>query len=377
MGSLHLDEIRLTHVRVPLVEPFVISNGAVSEKDAILVELAGEGLTGLGEASPMAGAFYSHHTPESSWAALTGRMVPRLGELGTVSLDGRWAEGLLDDPFAVAGIDLALWDLAARAAGAPLWSLLGGDGSRPLESGLAVGIVESTEALLERIDRHLAADGYRRVKIKVQPGWDVRPLEGVRGRFPALPLMVDANGAYGREHIEALAGWDRFGLMMIEQPLPREDLEGHALLAGRCRTPICLDESAETVTDVERALALKSARIINVKLQRVGTLAAARRIHDLARDAGAGCWMGTMPELGVGAFAAMHFATLPNIRYPTDVEASRRWFVADVTRPPVACSNGLLSLPGSAGLGVQLDGEAVERYRVRRWSARLNCALTF
>jgi o-succinylbenzoate synthase len=376
MESIRLDQIRLTHVRVPLVEPFVISSGAVAEKDAILVELLGDGLVGVGEASPMSGSFYSHHTPGTSWETLTRRLVPLMNELGTVALDGRWAVSALDGPFAVAGIDLAVWDLAAKAAGIPLWSLLGGDAARELPSGLAVGIYETTRQLLDRIDRYVSADGYRRVKIKVQPGWDVRPLEAVRDRFGDIALMVDANGAYRREHIEALAGWDRFDLVMIEQPLPREDLEGHARLAERCRTPICLDESAETVGAVERAIELRAARIVNIKLQRVGTIAAARRIHDLCRTAGVGCWMGTMPELGVGAHAAMHFATLPNIIYPTDVEASERWFIADVTAPPVSCSRGLLKLPVGGGLGVALNAAVVERYRVRQWASPLECSLS-
>src|SRR5690606_17543783 len=168
------------------------------------------------------------HTPDSTWRAMTERLIPRMNEVRELDLGGEWFAGVVDDPYATCGLDTALWDLAARRRSVPLWSLLGGRGERPVESGLAVGLYPAADMLLEQIDRHLRADGYRRIKIKIQPGWDYEPLEAIRIRFGRLPLMVDANGAYTRAHIEHLAGLDRFGLMMIEQPLARDDLEGHA-----------------------------------------------------------------------------------------------------------------------------------------------------
>lgn len=372
--SLTLETVRLTHVRIPLVEPFAISNGVIVEKDAIVIEMKSGGLTGIGEASPMAGSFYSHHTPDSSWDVLVNHLIPKMQASTCLDLSGSWL-GKADDPFAACGIDSALWDLAAREKSMPLWKLLGGRDDRPVESGLAVGILPTVQQLCDRIEYYLRADGYRRVKIKVQPGWDTVPLEAIRDRFGTVALMVDANCAYRREHIEHIASWDRFGLMMLEQPLPREDLEGHAALARRCRTPICLDEGAESVAAVERALQLGAASIINIKLQRLGSLAAARRVHDLTAAADVGCWMGTMPELAIGGYGAVHFASLPNIVYPTDVEASSRWFVADITRPPICCRDGCIELPGGPGLGVELDPEVIARYKVREHTARLSCRL--
>lgn len=375
METIRLESIKLVHVRIPLCEPFAISNGVIKDKDAILVEIKAPGFTGYGEASPMAGSFYSHHTPDSTWRALTERLAPRMNEARELDLGGEWFAGAVDDPFATSGIDCALWDLVAKRRGAPLWSLLGGRGDRPVESGLAVGIVPTVDELLERIDHHLRTDGYRRVKIKVQPGWDLEPLEAIRIRFGRIPLMVDANCAYTREHLDHLAAFDRFGLTMIEQPLARDDLKGHAELSARCRTPICLDEGAESPSAVAQAIRLRAARIINIKLQRLGGFAAALRVHRLAEEARLGCWMGTMPELAVGACAAIHFATLDNIAYPTDVEASHRWFVADVTDPPVGCHNGLLGVPSGSGLGVRLNPEIVRQYKVREWAGDLTCKL--
>jgi O-succinylbenzoate synthase len=375
MESVSLESIRLTHVRVPLNEPFAAGNGPVSEKDAVLVEIKAGGLTGLGEASPMAGTLYGHDTPDSTWRAMTERLAPRMNEARELDLGGEWFAGVVDDPYATCGIDAALWDLAARRRGVPLWSLLGGRGDRSIESGLVVGVCASVDELLERVDRHLRTDGYRRVKLMVRPGWDVEPLEVVRIRFGRVPLMADGGGAYTREHIGHLAAWDRFGLMMIEQPMARDDLEGHAELSARCRTPICLDEGIESPSALQRAVRLRAARVVNIRLQRLGGFAAGLSVHDMAGEARMGCWLGAMPELAVGAYAAMHFSTLQHIAYPTDVQASHRWFAADVTDHPVACHNGLLSLPAGAGLGVRLNAEVVRRYKVREWAGELSCRL--
>lgn len=376
MEAISLESIRLTHVRVPLCEPFAVNNRPVHEKDAVLVEIKSGGMTGLGEASPMPGSLYGHHNIDSTWRAMTERLLPRMDEARELDLSGGWSAGIVDDPHATCGIDAALWDLAARRRGVPLWSLLGGRGDRLVEAGLVVGSAPTVDELIAGIDRHLVADGYRRVKIRVRPGWDVEPLEAVRIRFGRIPLMADAGGAYTREHLAHLASWDRFGLVMIEQPLARDDLEGHAELSTRCRTPICLDESVESPEAVARAIRLRAARVLNIRLQRLGGFLAALRVLELADEAGIGCWMGATPELGVGASAAIHFATLSNIVYPADINASHRWFVADVTDPPVGCHNGLLNLPSGKGLGVRLNPEIVRRYKVREWTTELNCRLT-
>jgi len=374
--ALRIEAIRLTHVRVPLHEPFVISSGAVREKDAILVELLADGLTGLGEASPMAGSFYSHHTPEGTWNALVNDLIPRLRRCRTVSRsDLPHVIRPADDPFARCGIDTALWDLAARAQNRPLWDLLGAPQTPDVPSGLAVGIYDSVDALLRRIAEWLDRDGYARVKIKVQPGWDVEPLKAVRRHWPDVPLMVDANTAYRPEHIDRLAGWDEFRLMMIEQPFPADDLDSHARLAAHCRTPVCLDESAHDLDAVRRALTRRAASIINIKLQRVGGFAEALSVYELTRSHGAGCWMGTMPELAVGGWAAIHMAALPGCTYPTDVEASRRWFAEDITVPPIDCRDGRIRVPQGAGLGVELDRDVVARYAIREQYTPLDCRL--
>ena len=364
---MNIDRIELAHVRIPLLEPFRISSGAVTEKDTIVCAVSAGGLTGLGEASPMAGSFYSDDSPDSVWTELEERLIPALKRAGDVNA-ARAAE-ILDaasgSGFARAGLETACRDLEARAQGIPLWRLLGGSG-RPVPSGLAVGIYPTADELVAACERHLAAGGYRRIKVKIRPGWDVVPLEAVRRRFPGIPLTADANAAYDRtRHRDALRALDAFGLEMLEQPLARGAIEDSARLQAEMRTPVCLDESAEDPASVDRAIRLGACRIVNIKLQRVGGFAAGKAMHDLCAAKGIPTWVGTMPELGIASWQAVHFATLPHHRFPTDVESSARWFTNEIVDPPVVVRDGFLHLPDGPGTGVVLRGEVMRKHRVR------------
>ncbi len=365
---MNIDGVTLTHVRIPLLEPFRISNGAIDEKDGILVGIRADGLTGYGESSPMSGSFYSADTPETCWSDLTERIVPALLATPAPTRDhvNRILSTLPVSPFSLAGVDCALWDLEAQLQGVPLYRLLGGTRSS-VEAGLAVGIYPSIPELLHCIERYLI-EGYKRVKIKIQPGWDRGPLNAVRKEFGAIPLMVDANCAYTQDDITLLKSLDDFDLVMIEQPLPLSDLEGHARLQAAVKTPVCLDESAEHVTAVRKAITLGACRIVNIKIQRVGGLTAALAIHDLCREAGIPVWAGTMPELGIGSNQTVHLATLPNFLYPTDVQSSARWFVDDIITPALKAEKGLLSIPDGTGNCVGVDRRVIARYSVREES---------
>lgn len=359
---MRIHKITLRWVQVPLLEPFRISNGSVSVKDSIILEAQAGGFTGFGEASPMAGSFYSSETPESTWRALVERLAPaHIGRELTTAL----ADDDESEPFARAGLEGALWDLACHRAGEPLWRLLGSQ-PRPVPSGVAIGIFDTLEELLDRVSRYLAA-GYRRVKIKIQRGWDIEPVRAVRERFGPVGLMVDANAAYTLHDLPVFQELDRFGLMMYEQPLAREALEEMAELQRRVRTPVCADESAESAAAVGRIIRLGAARIINIKVQRVGGLAAARAMHDQARAAGLGCWVGTMPELGIASAQGLHLATLPGFGYPTDIEASARWYCDDLVDPWLEIDGaGLLAIPPGPGAGFAVNRDRLERYTVKR-----------
>lgn len=367
---MKIDHITLTHVRVPLGEPFRISSGEVSEKDAILVGVFSEGLVGYGESSPMSGTFYSDETPESAWNCLASDLIPRVLRFAPGSI--KEVNSILDqtreNAFAKAGIETAYWDLEAQKSGRPLHALLGSDRNR-VESGLAVGIYPTIRELLLAIEKHLV-EGYKRVKIKIQPGWDMKPLTEVRGEFGAFPLMVDANCAYTRKDLDHLKELDDFDLLMVEQPLPKDDLEGHAALQSVMRTPVCLDESAKDVPTVRKAIELKSCKIVNIKIQRVGGLQHAKEVHDLCAEHGIPVWGGTMPELGIGGAQTVHLATLSNFSFPTDVESSKRWFVDDIISPLLEVRNGLITLPDGVGNGYTVDVRNVQRYKIREESFR-------
>jgi O-succinylbenzoate synthase len=363
---ISIKSIALHHVRVPLVEPFRISNGVISEKDAILVEVRTENeVVGWGEASPMSGGFYSSDTPESAWSALSGSLIPSVLGAGEIDVS-RFYEQLRahsGDAFARAGIEGALWDAYANSLRVPLGELLGAQ-ARPIPSGVAIGIYDHVKDLLERVARY-TAQGYRRVKIKIQPGWDIEPVAAVKARFPDLPLMVDANAAYSLADAAVFRRLDSQGLMMIEQPLAREAHAEAGELQRQLRTPLCADESAESIPALASLIENKAAKIINIKVQRVGGLSEARLMLAAARAAGLECWVGTMPELGVASAQGLHLATLDGFIYPTDIEASTRWYVDDVIAPLIEIdAQGYIHLPVGPGSGYNVVREKVERYSV-------------
>lgn len=365
--TITLKRVELHRVCVPLREPFRISNGVVAEKDAIIVEVrTEEGVTGWGEASPMSGAFYSQDTPESAWNALTDWLVPLALDAGGPLSAPHFYERLRQvsgEAFAKAGIEGALWDAYAQTVNAPLYELFGAK-ARPIPSGVAIGIYDTTDELVQRVEKYVS-EGYRRVKIKIQPGWDVEPVAAVRARFPEVPLMVDANAAYRLEDAEVFRALDANRLLMIEQPLARDAHEDAAELQRQLQTPICADESAESLEALEEIIRRGAARIINIKVQRVGGLSEALRMLTRARRAGLGAWVGTMPELGVASTQGLHLAALEGFNYPTDIEASARWYIDDVVEPPLSIdAQGLIHLPQGPGTGYHVSREKLERYTV-------------
>jgi len=361
---LKIEQIVLTHVRVPLVEPFRISSGAVAEKDGIIVELHANGLTGYGESSPMTGSFYSQDTPEASWKELCEVVAPSLIGCG-FSGPEEWNQALdtlLAGNFTKAGVETALWDLAAQCAGKPLHELLGGDGAC-VQAGLAVGLYEDIPQTLRAVERYLNC-GYRRVKLKIEPGRDVDLVRAARKAFGDIPMFVDANGAYTLKDVDVFRALDEFGLMMFEQPFPGSFLEELAELQRQVSTPICLDESLHSVDQLRLAIELGSLRIANFKIQRVGGFYRALEMDRICREHSIPAWVGTMPELGIGQAQGVALASRSNFVFPTDVEASDRWFRDDIIEPFIEVQNGSILLPGSPGLGYKIDQVKVRQYQV-------------
>lgn len=359
-----LERVTIVHCRVPLVEPFRISSGAVAEKDGIVVGVDTGDHSGYGESSPMAGSFYSCDTPESCWCELRELLIPAiLGRSFPSALDAaRYVGSLRGSNFAKAGLETAFWDIEARVRGVALWDLLGGTG-RPVESGLAVGLYDSPAGLLRAIERYLPA-GYKRVKIKIERGRDVELVRAVRKHFGDIPLYVDANGAYDLSDIEVFRELDDFGLLMFEQPFAGPMLRETAELQRQVRTPVCLDESLENEQQLEQAADLGAFKIANLKIQRVGGFMPALALYEMCRRRGIPVWIGTMPELGIGQAQGMHLGTLADCRYPTDVEASLRWFRDDVIDPVLEVVDGCLHPPRSPGLGFAVSSAKLQQYAV-------------
>jgi O-succinylbenzoate synthase len=274
---------------------------------------------------------------------------------------------------AKAAVEMASWDLFAKQRDVSLSAALGGSAATiaaGIASGVSIGIQDSFEELAERVGIELAA-GYRRVKIKIKPGWDLEAVETVRKRFGSIPLMVDANAAYTLNDAAHLAKLDAHDLMMIEQPLDYDDIRDHSRLQPRLRTPICLDESIHSVRAAEEAIEQHACRIINIKPGRVGGHGEAVRVHDLAAAHQIPVWHGGMLETGVGRAHNIHLSTLPNFTLPGDVAASRRYFAPDLINPEIVVrSDGTIAVPTGPGIGVAVDRDRVVRATEERVELR-------
>ena len=363
---MRVDRIELRLVRLPLVHFFETSFGRVHDQAFILVRLLAGGLEAWGECVAEPTPYYSAETNETAWHVITGFLAPRL-----LALEVEHPRQVFPAFRAVRGhnkaqaaLEMAAWDLQGWADGQPLSRLLGGQRAR-IASGVSVGIQDSLDDLAAKIRTELDA-GYRRVKIKIKPGWDVEAVRMVRERFGAIPLMVDANAAYTMADAGHLAALDAFDLMMIEQPLDYDDVSDHAQLQRRLKTPICLDESIHSPRVARDAIAAGACRVINIKPGRVGGFSPSIAVHDACAEHGVPVWHGGMLESGIGRTHNIHLSTLPNFTLPGDVAASRRYFVPDLIDPPVdVAPDGTIAVPTGPGIGVAVDLERVERATLR------------
>jgi O-succinylbenzoate synthase len=367
-GPVTVRKAEAWRIAIPMLEPFRISSGEVSRKDAVVVRLSDGQDFGWGESSAMPGAFYSAETPDSCQRELVERILPDL--IGRAFPTMNELEAALaawtSSRFVRVAIETAAWELLARRAGRSLREFFALP-DRPVPSGLAVGLYETDQELHSAIERYRARD-YRRLKIKIKRGHDVRLVRAVREWFGDIPLFVDANADYSEADMNVFRELDDYGLMMFEQPFAKDDLEGSAALQRAVRTPVCFDESIETAADALRAAELGACRIVNIKLQRVGGYLEAFRIAECCMRHNIAMWLGTMPELGIGSAQALMFAAHPGCIYPTDVEPSARWYRDDILNPELALRGDELLMPTGPGLGFSVDMNKLERYAVRHWT---------
>jgi len=363
-----ISSIELREIRLPLVHFFETSFGRTTERRIILVRVIdSDGAEGWGECVAGEGPFYSYEWAEAAWATLRDFLAPMVvGQTAeTAAFIYDLVKRVRGHRMAKAAIETACWDLEARRAGMPLWKHLGGV-NREIPCGVSIGIQESPEGLLEKIEKELA-DGYQRIKIKIKPGWDTDIVREVRKRFPDILLMGDANSAYALADVEVFKTLDEFKLMMIEQPLAHDDIFDHAELQKLIKTPICLDESVHNAEDAKHAIDLGSCRIINVKLGRVGGHSEAQRVERLCRERKVPIWCGGMLESGIGRAHNIAMSTLAGFTLPGDVSASSRYWNEDIIEPAVTVSaHGTIAAPDKPGLGFEVKTALIDQLTVRR-----------
>lgn len=356
---MKIERVELRHVAIPLVSPFRTSFGTMTTKDTFLLRVVTDAAEGWSEFAADPEPLYCSEFVGAAELVLADHLVPRVTPAVTAAEVGPRTHAIKGHKLAKAALETAVLDAELRSYGMPIGTFLGAAVDK-VPAGVSVGIKNSIPELVSDVEGYLA-EGYARIKLKIEPGWDVEPVRAVRERFGDILLQVDANTAYTLADAEHLRRLDEFDLLLIEQPLEEDDIRGHALLAERVRTPICLDESITSAKDAATAIALGACRVINIKPARVGGYLEARRIHDVAVAHGIPAWCGGMLETGIGRGPNLALAALPGFVLPGDVSASRRYFAEDLTEP-FELKDGFMHVPTGPGIGVDPLPEKLRRF---------------
>ncbi|WP_042354194.1 o-succinylbenzoate synthase [Bacillus rubiinfantis] len=364
---MKIKNVILRQLKMKLKFPFTTSFGTFLDKDFILVEVQDEnGLSGWGESVAFMSPLYNEETLKTNWHLLEDFLIPMImeKEIGHPDEVSALFEPIRKNNMAKSALEGAIWDLYAKRENTSLAKALGGT-KQEIEVGISIGIQNTVDDLLTIIDDSVT-QGYRRIKVKIKPGWDVDVIREIRRSFPSIQLMADANSAYRLSDIELLKQLDEFDLMMIEQPLASDDIVDHALVQKQLATPICLDESIHSVEDARKAISLGSCKIINIKIGRVGGLTESKRIHDLCVEHGLPVWCGGMLEAGVGRAHNIALTTLANFTMPGDTAASSRYWEKDIIEPEVTVHDGLITVPTTPGIGYEVNLDTVDNLTVRK-----------
>ena len=364
---MKIESITLREIRMPLVHFFETSFGRTTQRRILLVTLHTDGLEGWGECVAGEDPFYSEESIDTAWYAIERYLAPAL--LGKTIEKGSDAPALFarvrGHRMAKGALENALWDAEAQAKRVSLALLLGGTRQKTA-CGVSIGIQDSVQQLLEKIETELAA-GYRRIKVKCKPGWDVEIFEPIRARWPEILLSCDANSAYTLQQAEHLKQFDRFNLLMIEQPLWHDDFYFHGQLQRQLKTKICLDEAIHNRRDAQAAIEIGACGIINIKVGRVGGFSEAIAVHNVAQQAGIPVWCGGMLESGIGRSHNIALSMLPGFTLPGDVSSSKRYWKEDVIEPAVEVSSqGYLSAPLAPGRGFEIRRDLIESLTTRK-----------
>ena len=357
---MKVKELELRTIHLPLVRPFRTSFGTQNAREVIILKLTTEdGTIGWSECVALSEPLYSPEYVAGSLDLMRRFLIPALQAAGDITAQdvAPILAPFLGSPMAKATLETALLDAQLKIESTSLAAFLGANKSK-IPCGVSVGIAPTIPQLIDEVSGYIA-DGYKRIKLKIEPGWDLEPVGEVRRNWPEIPLQVDANQAYSRSDGELLAKLDQFDLLLIEQPLDEHDILGHAQLAQQVQTPICLDESITSLRSAEDALVLKATTVINIKPGRVGGYLESVKIHDLCLNEGIPVWCGGMLETGIGRAANVALAALPGFTLPGDTSASSRFYHRDITEPFVM-EDGYLHVPQGVGIGVTPDLDFLE-----------------
>lgn len=370
---MQIKQIELIEINLPLVHFFETSFGRTYERRIILTRVQDEnGGEGWGECTAGETPSYCEEWTESCWQVLEKILAPRIIGNEFESAENVWdsMKRIRGNRMAKAAIETACWDLEAKNLGVPLWKHLGGVNSE-IACGVSIGIQDSVEQLLEKIQTELDA-GYQRIKIKIAPGWDYDVIKRVRETFGNILLMGDANSAFTLDDIDLFRRLDEFDLLMLEQPLAHDDIVDHAKLQAQIKTPICLDEPIKSPDDARKAIELKSGKIINLKNGRVGGHSESKRIEKICRENNIPVWCGGMLESGIGRAHNIAISTLKGYTMPGDVSASKRYWHEDVITPAVEVSkNGTITAPEKPGIGFEVNRKKIDEVTVRKAIVKL------
>jgi O-succinylbenzoate synthase len=357
-----IKRVELRYVKMELVAPFVTSMGVETHEEHIIIRVESDGVTGWGECVATGNPFYSYETVNTAWHILRDFLIPSVLGRRIASVDEAvgFCARVRGHRMAKAGLEAALWDAFAKERNVPLSEMLGGIRDR-IDVGVSIGMQESTRELLQRITEYLE-DGYKRIKIKIEPGNDLEPVSAVRREFPDITLQVDANCSYQLSDIDVFRALDNYNLLLIEQPLGYDDLIDHSELQRELKTPLCLDESVQSLADARAAAELGSCRIINIKPGRVGGFIESKAIHDFCASKSMPVWHGGMLESGIGRAGNVALASLPNFKLPGDISASDRYYKQDIVEPAFqVLPDGTMVVPTKPGIGVDVVMEQLNR----------------
>lgn len=366
-NAIHIKQVILHRLVMNLKDPFTTSFGTFQEKEFFVIEMIDEeGRSGFGESVAFSSPWYSEETVKTNEHIMENFLIPRLFRapiLHPCDVSKRF-EAIRRNNMAKSALEGSIWDLYAKRTNQSLAIALGGE-KKQIDVGISIGIQPTVKDLIHVVAKHVE-EGYKRIKIKIKPGWDYDVLKEVRKTFPSISMMADANSAYTLKDVEQLKKLDELNLLMIEQPLAHDDIVDHAALQAQISTPICLDESIHSLEDTRKAIELGSCKIINIKIGRVGGLTESKRIHDYCLEKGIAVWCGGMLEAGIGRAHNIALTTLPQFVLPGDTAASSRYWVRDIIDPEVVVENGTITIPEAPGIGYEVNRSVLESYRVEK-----------